>query len=55
MKNLEKIDVIMSVYKGDEHQQVFAALNSIINQSVKPCNFYVCVDGQLFKFKKFTR
>jgi glycosyltransferase involved in cell wall biosynthesis len=47
MQNLEKIDVIMSVYEGSEPKEVYAALNSIINQSVKPSNFFVCVDGPI--------
>lgn len=47
MQNLAKIDVIMSVYKENEPGEVYAALTSIINQSVKPSNFFVCVDGPI--------
>ena len=42
-----EIDVIMSVYKKNSVEEVKAAVNSIINQTITPSMFIIFIDGPI--------
>jgi len=44
-KNNYKFSVLMSLYKNDKHEYLITAIDSILNQTLKPNQFVIMVDG----------
>lgn len=47
MKIRPEYSVVMSVYSGDDPSQLRASINSILNQTYKPNQFVIVVDGPI--------
>ena len=47
MKNNKKISVLMSTYKNDNVVHLKEAIDSIINQTLKPNEIIIIIDGDI--------
>ena len=47
MKNNKKISVLMSTYKNDNVIHLKEAIDSIINQTLKPNEIIIIIDGDI--------